>query len=111
MKNDQARLLDIVCKRYGLRPSDLLGEDLDEYQAFQFDAGVAFRYTMIERDDHNRDLNTIMNGVNALLRAQGQKNAKHQDYKPVVAVDKPKNTGSIVDGGVTSMTVTEVIEA
>lgn len=110
MRNDQARLLDIVCQRYGLRPSDLLGEDLDEYQAFQFDAGVAFRYHMIERDDRNRDLNTIMNGINALLRAQGQKGAKHQSYKPIVEVEKPKNTGSIVDGGITKMTVTEVVE-
>lgn len=84
--------------------------DLDEYNSFQFDAGIAYRYNLVDQDRHNEQFTAIINAINALLRAWGAKGVKPVPYKPVVERPKPKNKGDIISGGVTNMTVTEVVE-
>lgn len=83
---------------------------LDDYQAFQFDAGIATRYELIDNDNDNEKLTAILNAINSLLRAWGAKGAKHQKYKRLVEVKKEKNQGDLMTGGVTNMTVTEIVE-
>lgn len=113
----------MIAKRYGKRPSDIYGRadealplnhprnigKLDEYQAFQFDAGIATRYQLIDNDNDGEKLTAVLNGINSLLRAWGAKGAKHQKYKRTVEVAKEKQQGDIVTGGVTNMTVTEIV--
>lgn len=109
MREDRAFLLDQICRRYGGRPSDFL-DDLDEYEAFQFDAGMAYRYNAVDQDRKNEDLTLVLNAINGLLRAWGAKNLKNQKYKPIVPIEGAKKKGDIVTGGVTNMTVTEIVE-
>ncbi len=79
----------MICRRYpGTRPSDLYGrkspsnpDGLDNFRAFQFDAALAYRYDAIEREDRQHDLNFIMNGIRAIMRAMGVSQAKHQPYQ------------------------------
>lgn len=109
MSSDKAFLLDLICRRYGGRPSDYV-PDLDEYEAFQFDAGIAFRYTTSDNDDDNEKLNAILNAIGAVMRTLGNKKIKHEKYERVVKFTDDSKKGNIVDAGITNMTVTEVVE-
>ena len=106
--NDQAYLLDLICKRYGGRPSDHL--ELDEYNSFQFDAGVAFRYNAVDEDNINERMTLLLNGMNAIMKTLGNKKAAITNYKRVVEIQKKKNEGDIVTGAITNMTVTEIVD-
>ena len=98
----------MVCRRYGGRPSDFL--DLDEYNSFQFDAGMAYRYGTIEQDNINERLSQILNSISAVMRTLGNKKAVHTPYKRSVEIKDDSKKGNIVDAGITNMTVTEVVE-
>lgn len=52
----------------------------------------------------------LLNGMNAIMKTLGNKKAKIEEYKRVVDPPKKKNTGDIVSGAITSMTVTEIVE-
>ena len=108
MANDQAYLLDQISKRYGGKPSDYL--ELDEYNSFQFDAGMAYRYNAIDADNNNEKFTAIMNAIHQVLKGFGAKNIKPEKYDRIVEMPKKKNEGNIITGGVTNMTVTEVVE-
>lgn len=84
--------------------------DLDEYESFQFDAGVAFRYSTSEKDDRNEELNAVLNAIGALMRTLGNKKVKHEKYERIVKFTDDSKKGNIVDAGITNMTVTEVVE-
>lgn len=109
VSDDKAYLLDLICRRYGGRPSDYL--DLDEYESFQFDAAVAQRYRTIDADDDNERLNTIMNGFTALMRALGVKNAKPNKYKRMIERSKPKAVDNLATAGISKMTVIEIVDS
>jgi len=82
---------------------------MDEYQAFQFDSGIASRYSAVDADNKNESLTAILNSINALLRAWGAKGAKHQKYKRTVELAAEKPKGDLATAGVTNMTVTKVV--
>jgi hypothetical protein len=77
-------LLDLIARRYpGTRPSDLYGRwspdnpaGLDDYQAFEFDAAVAYRYSSLEQEDGQVHLTFIVNELRAIMRTMGNKQAK-----------------------------------
>jgi len=108
VRTDQAYLLDQIAKRYGGKPSDYL--ELDEYESFQFDAGMAVRYNALDADDRNEIVTAILNTINGLAKVWGAKNVKPTKYDPVVERPKEKNKGDIIGGGVTNMTVTEIVD-
>lgn len=108
MQTDQAYLLDQIAKRYGGKPSDYL--ELDEYESFQFDAGMAVRYNAIDSDERGEVVTALLNAINGLTRAWGAKNFKPSKYKPAVDRPKEKQKGDIATGAVTNMTVTEIVD-
>ena len=81
-------MLDLLSRRYpGTRPSDLYGrkspdnpDGLDDYQAFQLDAALAYRYNALEEEDEQEKLNFIMNGIRAIMRTMGNKQAKPEKF-------------------------------
>jgi hypothetical protein len=107
VSQDKAYLLDLICRRYGGKPSDYL--DLDEYESFQFDAAVAQRYYTIDNDNTNERLNTILNGITALMRALGVKNAKPNKYKRMIERPKAKAVDNITTAGISKFTVVETV--
>jgi len=54
-----------------------------------------------------------LNSINAVIRTLGNKNAKNIPYDRIVEFSKKdsKSKGNIVDGGVTNMSVLEIVEA
>lgn len=88
-------LLDLVARRYpGTRPSDLYGRKskdnpngLDELQAFEFDAALAFRYNAIEEDDFRREMHDLKEAIKLTGRFHGLKKLKKQKYKSQVTED------------------------
>src|SRR4051794_37777083 len=89
VRNDKAYLLDLIARRYpGTRPSDLYGrkspdnpDGLDDYQAFQFDAAVAYRYSSLEKEDEQANLTFISNELRAIMRTMGNKQAKPEKLR------------------------------
>lgn len=49
---------------------------MDDYQAFQFDGAVAYRYHMLEKEDVHEKLSFISNELRAIMRAMGNNQAK-----------------------------------
>ena len=50
-----------------------------------------------------------MNAISALMRTMGNKKAKHTEYKRIVDIKSDSKKGSIIDSGITNMTVTEIV--
>ncbi len=81
-------MLDLIARRYpGTRPSDLYGRcspdnpgGLDDYQAFEFDAAVAYRYSTLEKEDEQANLTFISNELRAIMRTMGNKQAKPERF-------------------------------
>jgi hypothetical protein len=88
VREDKAFLLDLIASRYpGTRPSDLYGrksddnpDGLDDYQAFEFDAAVAYRYSSLEKEDEQAILAFISNELRAIMRTMGNKQAKPERF-------------------------------
>lgn len=82
-------LLDLVASRYpGTRPSDLYGrktednpDGLDEYEAFQLDAGLAWRYHNLEKQDAAQAIHEIRESIKLTGRYHGLKNLKYRKFK------------------------------
>lgn len=82
-------LLDLIAHRYpGTKPSDLYGlkspdnpNGLDEYQAFQLDAGLAFRYSNLERQDQARYVHELRESIKLTGRFHGAKGIKYRKFK------------------------------
>src|SRR3954449_10079468 len=89
VREDKAYLLDLIARRYpGTRPSDLYGRlspenpnGLDDYQAFEFDAAVAYRYSSLEKEDEQYNLTFITNELRAIMRTMGNKQAKPEKIR------------------------------
>jgi hypothetical protein len=88
VRNDKAYLLDLIARRYpGTRPSDLYGRKspdnpggLDDYQAFQFDTAVAYRYSSLEEEDKQAIQSFYSNELRAIMRTMGNRQAKPERY-------------------------------
>lgn len=82
-------LLDLIAQRYpGTRPSELYGlktpdnpTGLDEYQAFQFDGALAFRYSTLEQERFSRAMHEIRESIKLTGRYHGAKHIKYRKYK------------------------------
>ena len=89
-------LLDLIAARYpGTRPSDLYGRTdpdlprdhpsnkgkLDEYQAFQFDAALAYRYSALERQESARYVHELREAIKLTGRFHGAKGIKYRKFK------------------------------
>ncbi len=85
-------MLDLIARRYpGTRPSDLYGRltddnpaGLDDYQAFEFDAAVAYRYSSLEAEDDQANLTFIVNELRAIMRTMGNKQAKPERVQRIL---------------------------
>lgn len=89
-------LLDLIAKRYpGTKPSDLYGRTdptlpaghpdnlrkLDEYQAFQLDAGLAYRYEMLDQERAAKAMHELRESIKLTGRYHGIKSIKYRKYK------------------------------
>lgn len=89
-------LLDLIATRYpGTRPSDIYGRIdptlptdhpdnaglLDEYQAFQLDAGLAWRYHNLEKQDAAQAVHELKESIKLTGRYHGVKNIKYRKFK------------------------------
>lgn len=107
-------LLDLIANRYpGTRPSDLYGlkspdnpDGLDEYQAFQLDAGLAFRYSALEKQDTARYVHEIREAIKLTGRFHGAKGIKYRKFKGDLGDthdedfdDKSDDSGVVYTGG------------
>ena len=77
-----------MCRRYpGVRPSDFMGFDND-YDAFQFDIGVAWKSHLLDLEKDQNYLAAVLNGFRNVVLSNGAKMPKVDKIKPLV---KPKN--------------------
>lgn len=82
-------LLDLIATRYpGTRPSELYGlrspdnpNGLDEFQAFQLDAALAFRYATLEKQDQARYVHELRESIKLTGRFHGAKGIKYRKFK------------------------------
>lgn len=89
-------MLDLIATRYpGTKPSDLYGRidpdlptdhpdnqgKLDEYQAFQFDAALAFRYSNLEKQEQARHTHELREAIKLTGRFHGAKGIKYRKFK------------------------------
>lgn len=89
MLQDKGYLLDLIARRYpGTRPSDLYGlksennpKGLDEIEAFEFDAALAYRYSLKERDRELATVHEITEAVRLTGRYHGIKSLRYKPYK------------------------------
>ena len=64
-------------------PSDYI-DGLDSYQAFQLDVALAMKYDLTEQDERLDMLETIVFGIENLIRVQGGKIAKRKPRQHIV---------------------------
>lgn len=77
-----------MCRRYpGIRPSDYLGIDND-YQAFKFDLGVAWKSHLKELERDQEYISVLLNGFRNVVLSNGANMPKIPKPTPMV---KPKN--------------------
>ena len=80
----QAEFLDILCRRYpGTRPSEFR-DDLDEYQAFQFDLAMAFKGYLRDKEAKSDEVYTLLQGMVGIMKSNGGKPGKIPKPKPLV---------------------------
>ena len=64
-------ILDLICSRYpGTRPSQFYGQ-LDDYEAFQFDAAMALRGQIEDRDYDSQVLHVVLEGLRGVMKSNG----------------------------------------
>lgn len=64
----------------------------NEYDAFQFDMGVAWKAYLIEKEEKNQEMATLLNGMRNIVLANGAKMDKIPKPAPLL---KPKNWGEM----------------
>lgn len=74
-----------------MKPSDFMGFDND-YDAFQFDMAVAWKGYLMEKEEEQQFITTLLNGMRNIVLSNGAKMDKIPKPKPLL---KPKNWGEM----------------
>lgn len=69
-----SKLLDLVARRYGKLPSEILG--LDPWAGFQLDTALAFKYDLEDKDFILNQIDQIISGFNMIAKVLGAKGVK-----------------------------------
>jgi hypothetical protein len=85
--SDNALLLDLVCRRYpGRLPSDHYGDELDDYQKWQIDSGLAYRGYFDDMEHENDMFYNLANYLVGIMRSSG--NDKVETPQPPLPLRK-----------------------
>lgn len=87
----------MIATRYPNRlPSDYV-DGLDDWQAFQLDAALAVKYSLVEKDEKLDMLESIHGAIENLMRAQGAKIPKRKNRDRLVKVEEKKDEVPLID--------------
>jgi hypothetical protein len=59
-------------------------DDLDEYQAFQFDLAMAFKGYLRDKEESNDNIYTLLQGMRGIMKSNGGKPGKIPKPKKLV---------------------------
>lgn len=78
--------MDLTARRYGIRPSEIIG--LDSYTGLQFDMALAYKFSLLDEDKTEIYFRGILSAIQSIGRAFKVKYPKLGEFKPRYPQDK-----------------------